>query len=60
MAWALQDYDRTLKLGESLKDFSHAMKEKLRVEEQLRKEAEERVETQGAELEGTRAQLRSV
>ena len=36
------------------------MKEKLREEEQLRKEAVERVEIQGAKLEGARAELRSV
>ena len=36
------------------------MKEKLRAEEQFRKEAKEWAETQGAELEGARAKLRSV
>ena len=36
------------------------MKEKLQEEQQLRKEAEERKEAQGAELEGARAELRSV
>ena len=60
MAWALQDYDWTLKLEESRKDFGRAMKENLREEEQLRKEAMEQAETQGAELEGARTKLRSV
>ena len=60
MAWALQDCDRTLKLGESRNDFNCPMKEKLREEEQLRKKVVERAETQGAELEGARAELRSV
>ena len=36
------------------------MKEKLQVEERLRKEAEERAETHGAEVEGARAEFRSV
>ena len=36
------------------------MKEKLQENEQLRKEVEERAETQGAELEGACAELRSV
>ena len=60
MAWALQDYDRVLKLGESRKESSRALKEKLQTEEQLRKDAEERVETQGAKLEGAHAELRLV
>ena len=60
MAWALQHCDRTLKLGESQKEFSRAMKEKLRVEEQFKKEAEERAETQEAKLEGALVELRSV
>ena len=41
MAWELQDYGRVFKLEESRKEFGHAMKEKLQVEEQLRKKAEE-------------------
>ena len=45
MAWALQDCDRILKLGESHKDFGHVMKEKLQVEEQLREKAKEQLET---------------
>ena len=36
------------------------MKEKLQEEKHLMKEAVERAETQGAELEGARAELRSV
>ena len=36
------------------------MKKKLQAEEQLRKKAEEQVETQGAELEGACAELRAV
>ena len=36
------------------------MKEKLQVEEQLSKDAEERAKTQGAKLEGARAELWSV
>ena len=58
MAWALQDCDRTLKLGELRKDFGHAMKEKLREEEQLWKKVVEQAETQGAKLEGGRAEFR--
>ena len=60
MAWALQDCDKVLKLGESRKEFGRALNEKLQAEEQLRKEVEEWAETQGAELEGARAELRSV
>ena len=41
MAWALQDYDRILKLGESRKDFGHVMKEKLQAKEQLREKVKE-------------------
>ena len=36
------------------------MKEELQADEQLRKKAEEQVETQGAELEGACAELRAV
>ena len=60
MAWALQDRDRVLKLGELRKKFGRAMTEKLQAEEQLRKKAEEQTETQGAELEGACADLREV
>ena len=60
MAWALQDCDRTLKLGESQTDFGRVMKEKLRAEEQLREKAEKQLETQMAELEGARAKLKVV
>ena len=60
MAWALQDCDQTLKLRDSQNDFNRAMKEKLRAEEQLGKDAEQRTETQGAELEGARDELKSV
>ena len=59
MAWALQDCDRTLKLGKQRKEFSHGMKEKLRAKKELRKKAVELAETQGAKLEGTRAELRT-
>ena len=45
MAWALQDCDRTLKLGENRKDFGRVMKENLKAEEELRKKAEEQLET---------------
>ena len=57
MAWALQDYDRTLKLREKRKDFGHVMKENLKAEEELRKKAKEQLETRGTELEGARAEL---
>ena len=60
MAWALQDCDWILKLGESLKDFSHVMKKKLQVEKQLREKVEEQLETQEAMLEGARAELKTV
>ena len=42
MAWEHQDYDRTLRLGEQQKDFSHRMKEK-----ELRQKAEDTAETRG-------------
>ena len=45
MAWALQDCDRILKLGETQKDFGRVMKEKLQAEEQLREKAEEQLKT---------------
>ena len=60
MAWALQDCDRILKLGEARKGFDLVMKEKLQAEEQLREKAEERLETQRAELEGARVELKTV
>ena len=60
MAWVLQDCDRVLKLGESRKEFGHALKEKIQAKEQLRKKVEEQVKTQGAELEATHAELRAV
>ena len=42
------------------KEFGRALKEKIQVKEQLRKEAEESEDTQGAKLEGARAELRPV
>ena len=60
MAWALQDCNRVLKLEELRKEFGQAKKEKLQTEEQLRKKAEEQEETQAAELERPRANLRAV
>ena len=60
MAWPLQDCDQILKLGETRKDFGCVMKEKLQAEEQLREKAEEQLETRGAELEGARAELKTV
>ena len=59
MAWALQECDRTLRLGEQRKDFSRRMKEKLQEEKELRKKAEDMAETRGAELEGARAELKT-
>ena len=59
MAWALQDCDRTLRLEEKRKNFDRALKENLKVEEELRKKAEEQLETQGAELEGACAKLKA-
>ena len=41
MAWAYQDYDWILKLGEQRKDFGRSMKEKLQEEGELRQKAEE-------------------
>ena len=60
MAWALQDYDRTLKNREKRKDFGHALKENLKEEEEGRKKAKEQLKTWGAELEGARAELKAV
>ena len=59
MAWALQDYYRTLKLGEKGKDFGRVMKENLKADEEVRKKAKEQLETRGAKLEGARAELRA-
>ena len=59
MAWAHQDCDRTLKLGEQRKDFGHRIKEKLRGEEELRQKAEELVETRATELEVAHAELKA-
>ena len=59
MAWALQDCDRTLRLGELRKDFSRCMKEKLQEEKELRQKAEDAAETQRAELEGARVELKN-
>ena len=59
MAWALQDCDQILKLGETRKDFCYVMKEKLQAEWQLREKAKEQLETQGAKLEEARAKLKT-
>ena len=59
MAWAHQDYDRTLRFREQQKDFSRCMKEKLQEEKELRQKAEDVAETRGAELEGARAELKT-
>ena len=50
MAWALQDCDRTLKLEKRRKDFGRVMKENLKADDELRKKAEEQLETRGAKL----------
>ena len=34
MAWALEDYDQILKLGERRKDFDRVIKENLQAEEE--------------------------
>ena len=59
MAWAHQDCDRTLRLGEQWKDFGRHMKEKLQEERELRQKAEELAETRAAELEVARAKLKA-
>ena len=59
MAWAHQDCDWTLRLGEQQKDFSRRMKEKLQEEKELRQMAKDATETQGAQLEGARAELKA-
>ena len=59
MAWAHQDCDRTLTLGEQRKDYSHRMKEKLRGVEEQRQKAKELAETRAAELEVARAELKA-
>ena len=59
MAWAHQDCDRTLRLGEQRKDFSRRMKEKLREKEKLKRKAEDAAKTRGAELKGARAELKA-
>ena len=57
MAWALEDCSRPLRIGERRIEYGHLIKEKLQVEEEMRKKAEEQLETKGAELEGARAEL---
>ena len=57
MAWALQDYDRILKLEETQKDFSRVMKEKLQAKEQHRERAKEQLEGARAELKTIQAEL---
>ena len=52
MAWAHQDWDKTLRLGEQRKDFSRYMKKKLREEEELRWKAEDAAETGGGRAKG--------
>ena len=59
MAWVLQDCDRVLKLGEKQKNFGRIMKENLKAEDELRKKAEEQLETWEAELAGARAEIRA-
>ena len=59
MAWAYQDCDRSLRLGEQLNDFSRHIKEKLQEEKELRQKAEDAAETRGAELEEARAKLKT-
>ena len=59
MAWALQDCDKPLRIGERREDNSHIMKENLQAEKERRKEAEEQLETQGTELKGARAELKA-
>ena len=53
------DCDRTLRLRERWKDFSHRMKEKLQEEKELRQKAEDVAETRGGELEGARVELKT-
>ena len=59
MAWAHQDCDRTLTLGEQRKDYDSRMKEKLREAEEQRQKAEELAETRAAELEVGHAELKA-
>ena len=57
MAWALEDCDRPLRVGERRLEYGRLMKENLQVEEEKRKKDEEQLETKGAELEGALAKL---
>ena len=57
MAWALEDYDRPLRVGKRRLEFGRIMKENLQAEEEKRKKAEEQLETKGAELKGARIEL---
>ena len=59
MAWALEDCDWILKPGERQKDFCCVMKKNFQAEEERRKEAERKLETQGVELEGAHAELKA-
>ena len=48
MAWAHQDCDRTLTLGEQRNDYGCRMKEKLREVEEQKQQADNMAETQAA------------
>ena len=59
MAWAHQDCNETLRLGEQRKDFGRRMKEKLQEEGELRQKAEELAQTRAAKLEVACAELKA-
>ena len=59
MAWAHQDCDRTLTLGEQRKDYGRHMNEKLREVEEQRQQVEEMAETRAVELEFAHAELKA-
>ena len=51
MAWAHQDCDRTLRLGEQRNDFNRRMKDKFQEEKEQKQKAKDAEETRGGELE---------
>ena len=59
MAWALEDCDQPLRIGDKREHYGRVMKENLQAEEEKRKKAEKQLETQGAELEGARVELKA-
>ena len=57
MTWAHEDCDRPLRIGVRRIEHPRLLKKRLQEEEEMRKKDKEQLETQGAELEGDRADL---